>query len=177
MTRPSMAPKLGLSGASLCHDCLYQRVKIVETRVNSSARVQPTEGKYLAAPGICALCGRPPKNPEEIFANPAIEQELYGVFYYCTECCAELASFINYVSPKSVEADKTANRLLRERVQFLSEQVDYLRGLLNARISAAGSGQPISDGTFGLPVSEVESNSDFVDRVIDGLESDVNQSG
>lgn len=144
----------------------------MDTRVNSSARVQPTEGRYLAFPGVCALCSRPPKNPEEIFANPAIEQELYGVFYFCTDCCAELAAFINFVSPKSVEADKTANRLLRERVQFLSEQVDYLRGLLNARISAAGSGQPISDGTSGLSVPSAESDTDFINQVIDGLESD-----
>jgi hypothetical protein len=144
----------------------------MQTRYESSARVQPTEGKYLAHPGTCAICGKVPSNMEEIFANPLIELEQYGYIYFCTACCFEVGSFVMMVPSDEAQYLKAAVNGLETSLRNAKNENTYLRGLLDARISAAGSGESDSDGVVSIPLFEVESGQDSIDSLINGLQSE-----
>lgn len=150
------------------------------TRVDSSARVQPTEGRYLAVPGSCAICGKVPSHMEEIFANPQAELEQYGALYFCQACCLELSAFVMAVPIAVFDKVVAANVELSDRNVFLLNQVDYLREILNARIDSAGAGQPVHDdssaSSVDVPVSKVELAADDVNQLIDSLEPIVTES-
>lgn len=144
----------------------------MSTRVDSAARVQPTEGRYLAHPGICATCGKSPDNMEEIFANPIIELEQYGYIYFCQACCAEIGSFVMMVPAKSYGhmLEKVAG--LQDHIDRLDRENAYLKGLLNARIDSAGRGESVSDEPSSVSLLEVEPVADDFDSFVNSLEPD-----
>lgn len=148
----------------------------MSTRVNSAGRVQPTEGRYLATPGTCAICNKVPTSPDEIFANPGIELEFHGVLYFCVACCLELSAFVMAVPEDRAMQLVDANIELGKRNHYLMNQVTYLKGLLDARIDLAGSGEPISDGVVGLPISQVELDAAEIDRITNKYKSEPSES-
>lgn len=149
----------------------------MQTRYDSSGRVQPTEGRYLIQPGECLLCKRIPKNSDEIFANLGVELDYYGQCYLCTDCCGELANFVLYVSPTTHQSLSDEYLAIRVQNLGLKKQVDYLKGLLDARIDFAGSSEPDSDGSSSIPLFEVNGAADEVNRILDEYESESLKSG
>jgi len=145
----------------------------MSTRVDSAAKTQPTEGRYLAHPGTCATCNKSPDNTEEIFANPIIELEYYGYLYFCQACCTELGSFVNMVPARTYEAQITLARDLAEKNIHLGNQIEYLKGLLNARVDSVGRGEPVSDDDVSVSLLETEPEPDDINSIIDSLEPDI----
>lgn len=141
----------------------------MEIRQGSSGRVQPTEYRNLIEPATCLLCARIGRDPSEIFASLGVELSYYGQCYLCVECCAEIADFIGYVDSKVVKDYALAYDRLAAQHNKKAQDYARLKELLDARIDAFVSGESGSDGTAGVSLSETESDSDFVNQVIDGL--------
>lgn len=137
------------------------------TRYDSSGRVQPIEYRNLAVPAECLLCKRIGSSPDEIFADLRVELAFYGDCYMCQNCCHELASFVMAVSFERHQQVKDENSVLDTRVVGLIKKVNYLKGLLDARIDSSGRSEPDSDGTVGVPLLEVEPLTTFLDSVLD----------
>jgi len=138
----------------------------METRYSSSGKIQPIEGKNLIEPGTCLMCSKPCYDPSEVWANPGVEIEHYGMVYICLDCCAEVADFINFRSPKVYKDLEEKYKVLQNDWDILRKQLAEAKGLLNARIDSAGSSEPVGDESAGVVVSETESDSDFIDSVI-----------
>lgn len=149
----------------------------METRYDSAGRVQPVQYGNMAHPGICLLCNRIGKKPDEIFASLGVELEYYGVAYLCLECCAELADFIRYKSPDAFFALKLKHEALKLENEVLKDQLAEAKGLLNARIDSAGRRSAVGDGASSVHVSETESEPGFVDRVLNSDKSVASKSG
>lgn len=146
-------------------------------RYDNSGRVQPTEFGRMAHPGTCLLCSRVGTFPEEVFANLGVELEFYGVAYLCLECCAELASFVNYKAPQEYELLLDSLEKYRERNVSLSNQLAEAKRLLDVRIESAGYREPSRDGFVDVPLFEVDSAADEVDRILNDNESKPIKSG
>lgn len=137
-------------------------------RFNSAGRVQAIEGMYLAHPGTCLLCGKVPDNSQEYFASLGVELEYYGVAYLCQACCHEIADFVGFVSPDNAEELRTANDNLFEANKKLHRSLQTAKGLLDARINSASDDLPDEHEPPSIPLFEVESNTDIVDRILNG---------
>lgn len=150
----------------------------MKIREGSSGRVLPVDGQYLAHPSICCVCSRPPRDVAETFLNLGnVELDYYGVLYLCLDCAAEIADAIGSVT---YETHARVQEIVREQNTTLAEdanQIAYLKGLLNARISASRSGKHLSDGDASVALLEVEPESVSVDSLLDGVELDVVKSG
>lgn len=139
----------------------------MSTRYNSSGRIQPIEYRNLARPGECLLCKRIGRSPDEIFANIGVELDFYGDCYLCQDCCHEFASFVMAVP------EDTHRKLVDEYVALqainvgLVKKIEYLRGLLDARINSAGSSKSDSDEPSGVPVFETEPDTGFIDSILE----------
>lgn len=150
----------------------------MQVRQDSSGRVQPVEGKYLAHPGTCFMCSRPPKKPEEIWANLGnVEYDIDSTGYLCLDCCAEIADFIMFINPEKYARAMMDLEAVESANETLTAKVEYLRGLLNARIDLAGSSEPDSDGAPNVPVSTSELTADDIDRILNDNESKPVKSG
>lgn len=128
-------------------------------RQDSSGRVQPTATGYIAHPGQCLLCARPPIQGGEIFANLGVELEYYGVAYLCLDCCGEIANFINHKSPEQYDKIFDANIELIHKIDETQAQLERAQRLLHGRIDSVIAGEPDSDGTSSVPLSEAKSGS------------------
>lgn len=150
----------------------------MQVRQDSSGRVQPVEGKYLAHPGTCFMCSRPPKQPEEIWANLGnVEYDIDSTGYLCLECCAEIADFIMFINPEKYAQSKRELKAVESENETLAAKVEYLRGLLNARIDLAGTSEPDSDGAPNVSVYSVELTTNEIDRILNDNESEPVKSG
>lgn len=119
----------------------------MQTRIDSSGRVQPTEYRNLSTPGQCLLCSRIGRLPEEIFANLGVELDFYGLVYLCLDCCAEVANFICFIDPKRVAEAEQEVKTLKDANRSLLNQLQEAKGLINARIDTAGNRVSPSNGT------------------------------
>lgn len=117
-------------------------------------------------PGLCLLCSRPGNAPEEVFANLGVELEYYGVAYLCLECCAEIADFILFKSPDAYESLLDSLETYRRRTIQLSEQLAEAKRLVDVRIDSAGDSVFGSDGSVSVPLFEVDSTADEIDRIL-----------
>jgi hypothetical protein len=149
----------------------------MQVRVDSSAKVQPTEGKYLIHPGICLICFKTPDSMEEIFANPLIELEDYGGVFICLACCTEIGSFVRMVPRVEFDYMRATVAGLETSLREAHSQNEYLRGLLNARIDSGGYDESVRDVSASIPLFEVESVTDDIDSLINGIESEPAESG
>lgn len=149
----------------------------MEIRQDYAGKVQPIEFKNLIAPGECLLCKRIGRQPSEIFADLHVELEFYGVAYLCTDCCMELANFVGAVDSDVHKRLKTEYHTLVETLATMTKQIEYLKGLLNARIDSVGGSESFSDGDASLPLFEVDSPADSVDRILNEYESEPVKSG
>lgn len=141
-------------------------------RFNSAGRVQAIEGMYLVHPGTCFLCGKVPDNSTEYFANLGVELEYFGAAYLCQACCAEISDFIGFIQPEAYQTLLDMNHLLAEKNQELQKSLEFAKELLNARIDTAGTSQSHFDGLVSDLVLETQSDSDYVDKVLDGGKSE-----
>jgi hypothetical protein len=107
---------------------------------------------------------------DEVFANPLIELEQYGCIYFCTGCCAEAGAFVLMVPKIEVAYLKAAVDGLESSLRIAQQENAFLRGLLDARITSAGYDEPSVHVPASFPFSEVESVSDDIDSIIDGLQ-------
>jgi hypothetical protein len=146
-------------------------------RYDSSARVQPTEFGRMLQPGLCLLCSRPGRFPEEIFANLGVELEYYGVAYLCMECCAEIADFILFKSPDAYDDLLDSLKENRLRNIQLSEQLAEAKRLLDVRIDSAGDRFVGRDGAVSIPLLEADGSADEIDRILNYSESEPTESG
>jgi hypothetical protein len=128
-------------------------------------------------PGLCLLCNRPGKFPEEVFANLGVELEYYGVAYLCLECCAEIADFILFKSPDAYDDLLDFLKENRNRNLQLSEQLAEAKRLIDVRIDTAGDRVASLNGTVSLPLFETDSPTDEVDRILNDSESKPAKSG
>lgn len=143
----------------------------IPTRYDSAGRVQPTEYRNLIAPAECLLCKRIGHEPDEVFANIGVELDLYGQCYLCTDCCFEIAAFVLCVPPDEHQRLKDEYVALGAINHGLIKKNEYLKGLLDARINTAGSGEPDSDGSVSVPLLEVDSAADEIDRILNADQS------
>lgn len=139
-------------------------------RQDASGRIQPTEGRYLWYPGYCSMCNRPPEKQDETFANLQVDIEQYGNLYLCLNCCAEVADFIGFVSPRihnRVLGDLSA---VQASLQDVEAQLAEAEGLLHARIRNAGNRNDdrkrVSNGSPSVDVLAAEPKSDIVNSVL-----------
>lgn len=139
-------------------------------RQDSSGRIQPTEGRYLWYPGYCCMCSKPPEKMEEPFANLQVDIELFGNLYLCLNCCAEVADFIGFKSPRLYNETIKALAEANVKVEELEDQLLEARGLLDARIRSAGRrGDPaksLGNGTPSVDVSASKPKPDIVDSIL-----------
>ena len=149
----------------------------METRYSSAGKVQPIEGKNLIEPGTCLTCSKPCYDPSEIWANPGVEIEHYGMVYICLDCCAELADFINFKSPKAYRDLDEKYKALHKDWNILRSQLAEAKGLLDARITSAGSSEPSGNGSADVALSKVESDAGFLDSVLNDDEPEPVKSG
>jgi hypothetical protein len=108
----------------------------------------------------------------EYFANLGVELEYFGAAYLCQACCAEVADFIGFTQPEIHETILDMNRLLAEKNVELQKSLKFAKELLNARIDTAGDRESGEHESLGLPLFEVESNSDYIDQVLDRSKSE-----
>lgn len=141
-------------------------------RFNSAGRIQAIEGMYLVHPGTCFLCGKVPSDGMEYFASLGVELEYYGAAYLCQACCAEVADFIGFAQPEVHSTVIELNRILAEKNMKLQQSLTFAKELLNARVDTAGSSESVFDGAVSDLVLETESESDYVDSVLDGSKSE-----
>jgi hypothetical protein len=146
-------------------------------RYDSSGRVQPTEFGRMLDPGLCLLCSRPGNSSEEVFANLGVELEYYGVAYLCLECCAEIADFVLFKSPDAYNSLLDSLDIYRRRNIQLSEQLAEAKRLVDVRINSAGDNVISSDGSVSVPLFEVDSPADEVDRILNDHKSKPVESG
>ncbi len=137
-------------------------------RQGSAGRIQPIEYGNLMQPGQCVLCNRIGHTNDELFATLNVELEFYGLVYLCQDCCFEVADFVGCVRQERHEETINKLRVLGNLVKDLDNQVQYLRGILDARISAAGSGVASDGGTYGVPLPKAEFDSDYVNSILNG---------
>lgn len=149
----------------------------MKLREGTSGRVQPVNGQYLAHPSACCMCGRAPKSTEEPFLNLFVELDYFGALYLCTDCGSEIAEAMGYIPHERHQRLRDEYVISSDIVLQQFQKINYLKGLLDARIDSAGSSEPDSNGTSGVPVLEDESGQDSVDEIIDGLESVAAKSG
>ena len=145
--------------------------------MNSACRIQPIRYGDMAQPGTCLLCNRIGHNPDELFATLNVELAFYGIAYLCTECCAEIADFIMFKSPKAHQELSAKYEALQKDWNILRAQLAEAKGLLDARINSAGSGEPDGDGTASVPVSQAQSISVDLDRILNNDKSEPVKSG
>jgi hypothetical protein len=107
---------------------------------------------------------------DEIFANPVVELDFFGYLYFCQACCAELGSFVNMIPEAQYLDTKASLKEHHAALTYARNQIEYLKGLLNARIDLVGSGQPISDEPVSVSLLETEPVADNIDTLIDSLE-------
>ena len=149
----------------------------MDVRMDSSGRIQPIRYGDMAQPGTCLLCNRIGHNPDELFATLNVELEFYGIAYLCTDCCGEVANFVLFKSPKDYESVQKKYAVLLTDWNILRAQLAEAKGLLDARINSAGSSEPDGDGTAGVSVSQAESVSVDIDRLLNDDESKPIKSG
>lgn len=148
----------------------------METRYSSSGRVQPIQYGNMALPGTCLLCNRIGHTQDEVFATLGVELEFYGLAYLCLDCCAEIADFIMFKPPARMDALEQQVTMLVTSNFKLQASLAEAKGLINARIDAAGRDEPRSDGDVSVSVPEVESGSAEVNQDTDGNEPVASQS-
>jgi hypothetical protein len=146
-------------------------------RQGLSGRVQPILGQYLAHPSHCAMCTRTPHTPEEYFLNLNVELDYFGFMYLCPDCAVEIGESVSSVPYERFQELEEHAAAMSVLIVENTNQIAYLKGLLDARIDLARSGVPNSDESVSVPVLEVESESDDVDSLIDGLEPEPVKSG
>lgn len=146
-------------------------------RTGLSGRVQPIDAQYMAEPATCCMCSRPPFNPQEVFLNLGVELEFFGFLYLCPSCAVEIGESVSSVPYERHEELRNEYLVQSTIVVEQYQKINYLRGLLDARIDLAGSSKPDSDGTISVPVPTDEQGQDSVDSIIDGLESESTESG
>jgi hypothetical protein len=149
----------------------------MKLREGTAGRVQSVNGQYLAHPSACCMCGRAPKHIEEPFLNLLVELDYFGALYMCTDCGSEIAEAMGYIPHDRHETLRNEYNILTAQVLDQFQKINYLKGLLNARIDLARYGQPDSDGTISVPVLEDESGQDSVDEIINGLQPVPAESG
>lgn len=149
----------------------------MDVRMNSAGRIQPIRFGDMAQPGTCLLCNRIGHDSNELFATLNVELEFYGIAYLCTECCAEVADFIMFKSPKAHQELKAKYDALQKDWNLLRAQLAETKGLLNARIDSAGTSESDGDGAAGVYVPEAEQFSDDVDRILNDDKSVPVKSG
>ena len=137
-------------------------------RFNSAGRVQPVEGMYLIHPGTCMLCGKVPDNGQEYFASLGIELEYYGMVYLCQACCNEIADFSGFVPTDTLNAVLRTNEILTNKNIEVQKSLAAAKEMLNARIDAAGRSEYNLHEPAGISVSEVKSDADFIDSILNG---------
>ena len=146
-------------------------------RYDNAGRIQPTAFGRMLHPGLCMLCSRPGNDPDEVFANLGVELEDYGSVYLCLECCAEVASFIEFKAPDAYDTLLDSIENYRTRNIQLSNQLAEAKRLLDVRIESAGYRELHSDGSVDVPLFEVDSAADEVDRILNDHESKPAKSG
>lgn len=146
-------------------------------RQDSSGRVQPTQTGYIAHPGTCLLCSRPPVQEGEIFANLGVELEYYGVAYLCLDCCAEIADFIQFVSPDVVDLVRSQNIGLIHKLDEVESHLERARKLTHARIDSFISGESDSDGASGVSILEAKSEPISLYQTLNRSKSESSKSG
>lgn len=147
-----------------------------DVRLNSPARVQPVEVRYLIEPGTCAICGKAP-NPGEVWANPMIELPEYGFIYFCVPCCLEIGSFALMVSKENhAMLLRRYNEILSLNIE-LTEKVKRLKELLDVRIDSGDSSSVPSVNISDLPILEDPSDPDEIARLLAETESGTLKSG
>jgi hypothetical protein len=149
----------------------------METRYDSSGRVQPIQFGNMATPGTCLLCNRIGHDNTEIFASLGVELEFYGIAYLCLDCCAELADFILFKSPEAYNKLNDKYAALKKDWDILRKQLAEAKGLIDVRIDTAGDREPSGDGSASIPLFEVESDADFIDSILNSDESVSAESG
>ena len=133
-----------------------------------SGRVQPTEFGRLLSPAACVLCGRIGRTNDEIFANLGIELELYGCLYLCTGCCEEIARFVEYHHSDEVNALKHLCEVNLAWVKREQAENTRLRKLVDVFINTGSIDGSSVDGDSSLHVSEAESDSDYINSILNG---------
>lgn len=141
------------------------------TRYDSSGKIQPTEFRNLLAPAECLMCKRIGRQSDEIFANLGVELEFYGMCYLCQDCCHEVANFVMCVPPEQHDHLKDEYLVLQANNHGLTKKVEYLKGLLDARIDSAGSSESDSDGDASVSLFEVDDAADEIDRILKSEQS------
>jgi hypothetical protein len=146
-------------------------------RYDNSGRIQPTEFGRMLDPGLCLLCSRPGRTQDEVFANLGVEIEYYGIAFLCLECCAEVADFINFVSPEKHANNEAEIKDLKDDMVRLKAQLGEAKGLLNARIDSAVDCKHDSDGTASIPFPKVDRTADEVNRILNVDKPKFSKSG
>jgi hypothetical protein len=123
------------------------------------------------------MCGRAPKNTEEPFLNLFVELDYFGALYLCTDCGSEIAEAMGYIPHERHQRLRDEYEVSSDIVLQQFQKINYLKGLLDARIDSAGSSEPDSNGIASVPVLEDESGQDSVDEIINGLQSVSAESG
>jgi hypothetical protein len=114
---------------------------------------------------------------EEIFANPVIELEAYGYIYFCLPCCAEIGAFVSMIPRDQMEVLALDRDSWKSSFLNATNENTYLRGLLDARISAAGRDESALREPLSVHVPETEPESVDIDSLIDGIEPVFSESG
>ena len=84
----------------------------------------------LAAPNKCAVCGSVGGDLDErMFIDIGMEQEFYGVVYYCTTCFTECANYLGYASEEQTAEFLIEQLALKDEIVRLENERD---GLLTA---------------------------------------------
>lgn len=143
----------------------------IQTRYDSSGRIQPIEFRNLWHPGTCALCARIGRSSDEHFANLQVELEFYGSIYLCLDCCAEVGDFIRMIPREKMELLALERDNLAQALASANNENVYLRGLLNARIDSAGSSESDGYESASVPLFEVDDSADELDRILNPDES------
>jgi hypothetical protein len=146
-------------------------------RQGLSGRVQPIVAQYLGEPATCCMCSRPPRQMDETFLNLGVELEFFGFLYLCGDCSVEIGESVGSLPYEQHQHLKDTVLALENANASLHKKIDYLRGLLDARIDLAGGSEPDGDEPVGFSLLEVEPESDELDSIINGIESEPVESG
>jgi len=105
-----------------------------------------------AAPNKCANCSFSGYEPGRFFVDFGVDLEFYGTIYLCTNCFAECANIIGWISP--AEADQ-----LKSRDAELTAEVERLREFENKYVSIASYFDDADRSGGNLPGFDTDSDS------------------
>lgn len=125
----------------------------------------------VALPGICVIC-RKSANGVTKFADCLASEEFYGAFYFCEDCCGELAEAFGFVHKLEVEATQEA----LENALVYNAELKEANVRLNRTLDNIISVRPSVRFGSDLPSNVDGTNSEQAVESVDSAESESDES-